>query len=566
MYSLRKIDAFARTYRHVGRYHQILRVLFKYGFGDLIELMPFEHYFEKGLQTIRSKQRKGIEAMPRPQRVRMALEELGPTFIKMGQILSTRADLIPAEYAEALSALQSQVTPFAFDEVRQIVESETGKPVDEIYSRFDETPIAAASLGQVHDAVLQDNGERVAVKVQRPDIQKTIETDLEILHHIATLSERHVEEVQAFRPVRVVEEFARSISRELDYLSEASHMERFREQFEGDRTVHIPRVHHHATTSRVLTMEFIEGMGPSDSEALRAAGYDPELLAKRGARMLLKMVFEHGFFHADPHPGNILILPDNVVGVLDFGMVGRVRPKDRQSFIELLARVVNRQDQRLVDGLLRLVDVEGEPDLTDLERDLIEFLDQHLYRSLEQLDLGEVLKQLLILVSKHQLRLKSDAYLMMRAVALADSLGRLLDPKFKIITEAEPFVWRAKMERLNPRTRAEELFESGFELLTEATDIPGEALQLIRRLREGRVKIQFEHHGLAEMRQTQDRVSNRVAYAIVLASLIVGSSLIVLSGVPPKFMEIPVIGLGGFLLAGVLGFWLLITILRHGKM
>lgn len=566
MYSLKKVDAFARTYRHVGRYHQILRVLFKYGFGEVIELMPFEHYFEKGLQSIRRKERQGIDELSRPERVRMALEELGPTFIKLGQILSTRSDLVPPEYAEALTALQRGVTPFAFEEVRAIVEEELQRPLEDAFSRFEVTPCAAASLGQVHEAVTKDGGERVAVKVQRPGILDVIQVDLEIMNHIAVLMERHIEEVQIFRPVRVVEEFARSIGRETDYLIEASHMVRFQEQFKTDREVKIPTVQHSLTTSRVLTMEFIEGVNPHDAGELRQEGFDLELLARRGARILLKQVFDHGFFHADPHPGNILILPDNVIGFLDFGMVGRIRPREREDFSALLGLVVHREDHKLVNGLLRLVEVEEDPDLGELERDLVEFLDRHLYRELDQIDLGQILRNLITIIAKHHLRLKTDAYLMMRAVALADSLGKMLDPKFKIIKEAEPFVFRARMRRFNPRVTAEEWAETGMELLTNATEIPGEALQLMRRLRDGKVKVQFEHHGLSEMRHTQDRVSNRIAFAVVLASLIIGSSIIVHSSLPPMIGGIPAIGLAGFLIAGVLGFWLLVSIIRRGRM
>ncbi len=565
MYSLRKVDAFARTYRHVGRYHQILQVLFKYGFGDVLELMPFEHYFEKGLSTIRGKERKEISDLPRPERVRLTLEELGPTFIKMGQILSTRGDLIPADYVAALTKLQQGVKAITFEEVRGIVEAELGRTVEESFERFDQIPVAAASLGQVHRAVTTD-GVVVAVKVQRPGIREVIQVDLEIMNHIAQLMERHVEEFQFFRPVRIVEEFARSIGREVDYLVEAAHMDRFAEQFKGDRSVRITKVNHALTTSRVLTMEFIEGVSPKNADELRAGGYDLELLAKRGARALLAQVFDHGFFHADLHPGNVLILPDNVIGYLDFGMVGRIRPREREDFSALLANIVHRNDHKLTTSLLRLVDVEGEPNVEDLERDLVEFLDRHLYRELDQLDLGAVLGELLGIIAKHRLRLKTDAYLMMRAVALADSLGMLLDPKFKIIREAEPFVFRARLRRFNPKVTAEEWAETGIEILENASEMPGEALSLMRRLREGKGKVQFEHQGLDKLRATQDKISNRIAFAIVLASLIVGSSLIVLSGLPPKVWEIPAVGLGGFVLSGIMGFWLLLTIIRRGMM
>ena len=308
MLSIRKIGVIGRTYRHLNRYRQILTVLFKYGFGDLLEMLKIDQYIEVGLQMISSKRATRVEPLNRPQRLRMAFEELGPTYIKLGQILSTRPDLVPMEYIEELSKLQDKIPAFPFEQVRKAVSAEFGMPPEDLFDSLEEEPFASASIGQVHRAVLKD-GEAVAVKFQRPGIQKIIEVDLEIMLHLATLAERHIEELSFHRPVKIVEEFARTLEKEIDYQNEATNMERIARHFLDDPHVYIPKVFRETTTTRVLTTEFIEGIKISDIDSLEAAGLDRTILTARGADLVLKQIFVHGFFHADPHPGNILCCP-----------------------------------------------------------------------------------------------------------------------------------------------------------------------------------------------------------------------------------------------------------------
>jgi len=562
---IRKIGIIGKTYRHIQRYRQILTVLFKYGFGDLVHTLKIEQYLEIGLQMISRKRREKIETLSRAERVRMAMEELGPTFIKMGQILSTRPDLLPVEFIQELGKLQDHVPPFEYAQVKDIIERELGVPLGQLFKDFEETPLASASIGQVHRARLVE-GDGVVVKVQRPGIRKTIEVDLEIMLHLATLMERHLKAMEIHRPTRIVEEFARTLEKELDYTIEAAHTERFAMQFIGDTTVYVPKIYREATTSRVLTMEYVSGIKASEIDHLDEAGYDRREIARRGFDLIMKQVFVHGFFHADPHPGNIFILPGNVICYLDFGMMGRIGRKSREHFADLIMNIVRRDEVKVTDALVRLTISDEEPNHNALERDVAEFIDQHFYRPLKELDLGKLLHQLLEMAARHRLTVPPDLFLMIKALSTAEGVGRVLDPDFDATERAAPFVRRIQLQRLYPKRVAEDIYDSGSDFLHLIKEIPGELREILRQARQGRVKIEFEHRGLENMLSTHDRISNRLAFAIVLASLIIGSSLIVLSEIPPKWHGIPVIGLAGFIIAGVMGLWLLFSIIKRGSM
>jgi ubiquinone biosynthesis protein len=565
MLSIRKIGVIGRTYRHLNRYRHILTVLFKYGFGDLVDVLKIEQYLEIGLQMISRKRREQVERLTRSERVRMALEELGPTFIKLGQVLSTRPDLIPVEFVAELSKLQDHVPPFPYAEVVQIIESELGAPPGDIFQHFGETPLAAASIGQVHRARLKD-GEEVVVKVQRPGIRKTIEVDLEIMLHLASLMERHLEEFQVNRPVRIVEEFARILEKEIDYTIEASHIERFARQFIDDATVYVPKVFRETTTERVLTMEYIDGVKASEIDRIDEEGLDRKIITARGADLILKQVFDHGFFHADPHPGNIFVLPGNVLCYLDFGMMGWIDRQTREDFADLVHSVTRRDESRAMQALLTLTQYNEEPDTRLLARDLSDFMGQHLYKPLKDLQMEKLLHQLMELISRHRLQIPPDLFLMMKALAIVEGVGLTLDPDFEMINQAAPFIQRVKMEQFHPKRVASDILTSGTELVRLIQEIPGELRELLRQMKRGKVKMEFEHRGLEPMLATHDRTSNRIAFSIVIAALIVGSALIVLSKTPPFLFGIPVIGIIGFVTAGVMGVWLLIAILRKGRL
>ncbi|MBP7926458.1 MAG: AarF/ABC1/UbiB kinase family protein [Desulfobulbus sp.] len=565
MFSIKKLGAIGRTYRHLNRYQRILRVLFKYGFNDLVDRLHIDQYLESGLQMINRKPREQIARLSRPERLRLVFEELGPTFIKLGQLLSTRPDLIPAEYLDELARLQDEVPPFSLAEVHAIFREELGRSPDEVFHYFDAEPLAAASIGQVHRARL-DSGAEVVVKVQRPDIENVIAVDLEILAHLAGLMEQYLEEVQGHRPTAIVQEFARSLSREIDFAIELANVQRFARQFKNNAAIHVPLVYPELSTPRVLVMEYVLGIKASMAGQLREQGYDLPLIAERGATLVMEQIFVHGFFHADPHPGNLFILPDNVVCFIDFGQMGRLSRKDREDFTDLVLDLVAGDERTVVEGVLKVTVQLGEVDRESLARDLGGLVDLYLYRPLGELEAGRILQDLLDLVTRHKLTFKPAFYQMMKALSTVEGVGLMLDPKLELIRLARPFMRRIRLERMRPARLAEEIARTGSGYLQLLRELPEELRTILRQLRGGRMRIEFEHRGLQALGAALDRVSNRIAFAIVLAALIVGSSLIVLSDIPPHWHDIPVIGLLGFLVAGIMGFWLLLSIIRHGRM
>ena len=568
MFSIRQLGVIHRTYRHLNRYRRILRVLFKYGFNDLVDRLHIDQYLETGLQMINRKPREQIDRHSRPERLRMALEELGPTFIKLGQLLSTRPDFIPPEYLDELAKLQDNVPSFSSEEVRQIFQEECGRDPTEMFEYFDEQPMAAASIGQVHKARLRGEYENreVVIKVQRPGIENIIAVDLEILAHIARLMEEHLEEVQGHRPTAVVQEFARSLSREIDFTIELFNIQRFARQFADNTDVHVPEVYPELSTERLLVLERINGIKASEVGLLKEQGYDLSLVARRGTNLVMEQIFIHGFFHADPHPGNIFILPDNVICFIDFGQMGRLSVKDREDFTNLIFNLVNGNENKVTAGVLKVTTLQGELNRDALTRDLGELMDRYLYQSLGELHAAKILHDLLELVSRHKLSLKPNLYLMLKALSTVEGVGLMLDPELAVISLARPFMKKIKMERMSPHRLARELGEAGTAYLSMFRDLPEEMRSILSQLRQGRMKLELEHRGLHPMERSLDRVSNRVSFAIVLAAQIIGSSLIVLSDIPPRWNDIPVIGLAGFLVAGIMGFWLLISIIRNGRL
>ena len=563
---LLKIGSIRRGYRHIKRYRQVVSVLLKHGLGDLVTRVGL--YRQLGISRrffTEHKAEATLTPLTRWQRFRMVLEELGPSFIKLGQLASTRPDLVPPEACAEFEKLQDTVPAFPVSQIREIIETELGDSLEVLFKEFDKTPVASASISQVHRAVLPD-GKVAAVKVQRPGIRGTVEVDLEIMFHLAELIEKHIQGMETLDPVGIVHEFSRTIKRELNFDIEAGNIERFARNFRSDTTIYVPKVYRHLSTDKVLVMEFVEGIKVSDLDALADANLDLELIADRGADIILKQIFEHGFFHADPHPGNILILPDNVICLLDYGMTGSLTGRNREHLGDLIAGIVRRNAKRMTRSLLRLSQLENAENAESLEADIVDFVEQHLYRPLKDIRMGSLLTQLVQLLIRHNLKLPPVFYLLDKALITVEGNGRKLSPKFDIIEHMRPFVEKLLSERLSIRKLRKDLYTASLDWEAVLRELPTDTRNIIDKIKRGKIRIEFEHKGLEPMLKTHDRISNRVVYGIVLSSLVIGSSLIVLSGIPPKWHEIPIIGIIGFLTAGAMGFWLLISIIRHGKM
>lgn len=564
MLSIRKLGVIGRTYRHLNRYRQILAVFLSYGFGDLLELLKLDQYIEAGIKLI-SRERAPVNRYSRAVRIRMAIEELGPTYVKLGQILSTRPDLIPMDLVNELARLQDNVPPCGFDEISAVVEKELGVGPDEAFAEFESEPLASASIGQVHRAVLE-GGDTVAVKIQRPGMKKIIEVDLEIMLHLATLMERHIEEFAFYRPVKIVEEFARALEKEIDYTLEAANMERVASYYVDDPDVYIPKVYRQATTSKVLVMEFVDGIKISDIDKLKENGLDLKTITRKGADFYLDQIFNHGFFHADPHPGNIYILPGEVICLFDFGMMGTVDLHTREDFVDLVDNVVHKRVSKTIRVLLKLTEWDHEPDMRRLEKDATEFMESYLFKSLQEIEIGKLLNRLMDLASRHRLRIPPDTFLMMKALATIEGVARMLDPEFDMTSRTVPFIEGVKLARFRPERITEDILRFGSEMLHFLDRFPKDLLQITRQIRRQKLVVRFVNEGQDDLIAAHHQISNRIAFSIIIAALLVGSALIVISKTPPLFYGISLIGIIGFLFAAVMGIWLLIAIIRKGRL
>ncbi len=566
LHSLRHGGPIGRGYRHIGRYRDILKVIIKYGFSDIFESHRVGLYFRHIFARTVVGRADVVRKTTLPEKIRMALEELGPTFVKMGQLFSSRADMIPPRFLVELQRLQDDVPPFPYEDVRRIVREDLGGWPEEMFHSFDTVPMAAASLGQVHHAVLGD-GTDVAVKVQRPNIRRDMEIDFEILLHLVRLNEHQLQDMGIIHPTGVVDAFIRRIQREMDYTVEAANIERFAWLFRDDKTIRIPKVYRELSTRRVLVMEHMKGIKASNTDELKAGGYDLGLIARRGADAVLKQIFEFGFFHADPHPGNVIILPDNVICYLDFGAMGRVSRRERDELTDLVMNVVHQNDERVIDSLLAITIHTREPNRVELEHDVSDFFSDIMGRPLKDINLGKVLEAIMTIFRRHGLSLKPHHFIMVTALGHAEALGRKLDPDFDILQHAEPFVTRNRLRRIDLQQAADDLFTAGTDMISLVGELPGDLRTILRQAQDGTFTVEFHHRGLEPMITTFDKISVRLTYAIVLAALIIGSSLMVLSNVPPLWHEIPVVGIVGFLISGVMGFWLLLSIiLQRGRL
>lgn len=554
-----------RRYKNLNRFREITNTLIKYGFDYFVKQLGLTNLISKGEKILKLKPSK-IAQLPLPVRIHLALEELGPTFVKLGQILSTRPDLIPPDYIKELQKLQDKVPPFAYDLVEQIIKRELGAAIPKIFKSFEQKPFAAASLGQVHQAILE-NGDKAVVKVQRPDIEKVIETDLDILFHLARLTEKHIPASRLYDPVGIVEEFAKAIRLELDYGNEGRNAERFKKNFEDDKRIYTPKIYWEFSSRRILTMELIEGIKINNLKELDKIGYDRKKIAENGAKAFMKQILIDGFFHADPHPGNMLVMKDEIIGFMDFGMMGRLDEEIKEKCIDLLIAILERNPNKIINEILNLgITSQEEIDTRSLKIDVREMLDQYYDKSLKEIKLGELISQLVEVSIKYHIKMPAEFALLGKSLITIEGIGLELDPDFNLAEIAKPYAKNLILERKSPQRLILKLLNDLAELYNLIILIPGQLSKTLKKMEEGVFKLEFQHRGLENLISALDRSTNRLSYSLILAAIIIGSSLIIQTDKGPHFMGFPVIGVLGFLIAAILGLGLVIMILRSGKM
>lgn len=548
----------------IRRYRDVVAVLVRHGLADVVDLLHLTPYVAWGTRLLPG-QGQLDPSLSRAARIRLTLEELGPTFIKFGQALSVRADLLPADFIDELVKLQDQAVPLDPGVAEAAVAAEFGQPISRLFASFEHSPLAAASIAQVHRAVLP-TGEAVVVKVRRPGVGDIIASDIEILLQIARLVERHVPALEIVDPVSLVEEFGRSIRAELDLVREARSLERCAANFAGDTTVRFPRVYRALTTRGVLTLEWLDGTKISSLDAAGAGPYVKQLVARRGADAMLAQVLVHGFFHADPHPGNLLVLDDNVVGFLDFGIVGRLDERTRSQLARVVRAIWVRDIGELTTLAIEITEPRGEVNHQALERDLRALVETYGDVPLGEMSATEVLTDVVRTASRHHLRMPSTLMVLIKALVTTEGVGMQLDPSFKMVEHAAPVAEQLWRKEFAPEAVGRRIIGGVRETVAALHALPLHLDAIGRKAREGRFEVRFVHKNLDHFVQEMDRSSNRLAFAIIIAALIVGSSFIIQIERGPLVYGYPVLGLFGFLVAGLFGIGLAIAILRSGRL
>ncbi|MEQ1663291.1 MAG: AarF/UbiB family protein [Thiobacillus sp.] len=549
--------------RDLPRLHEIATVLIRYGWGDLVRLLGISGVLERAGRILHWQHTSEISQLDAPVRIRRALEELGPTFIKLGQVLATRVDLFPPHWITEFEKLHSHAPAVPYETLHaELVTSLGGEPA-QLFAEFDTTPLAAASMAQVHRARLHD-GTAVVVKIRRPGIENIIRADLRILDHLAKLLESEVPDTRRYDPVHIAAQFRRSLNRELDLAKEARNIEQFARHFADDPLVKIPRVYWDFTHDRVNVQEEIVGLAGVAPERLRAEGLDPILLAARGADTVLKMVLVNGYFHADPHPGNILFLPGNRIGIIDFGMVGLLTAPRRVQIVDLLHALIRTDEQAVMQVL---VDWSGDAEIDEdrLTFDVAELLQSYDDLQLKDVKIGALLNDITGVMRENNLLLPADLTLLFKTLITLEGLGQQLDPNFHMVDHVRPFVESIIQQRYTPQALVARGRNSLREALEVAAELPRDLGRLLRDARRGRLKIDLDLKRLDHFGHQLDRASNRITMGILTASLVVGSSIIMTVKGGPQLFGLSFFGLLGFLIAFFNSLWIIFSIWRSGK-
>lgn len=559
------ITSVARAPRRIRRLAQIVQVLARNGFGYLVHRLNLQSHLPLSRRVKDIQQELPAETETIPKRFVRVLEELGPTFVKLGQILSTRPDIVPSDFIEALRDLQSHVRPFPTDQARRIIEQDLGQPVDDLFSHFEEKPFASGSIAQVYYATTRE-GKDVVVKVKRPGIDRTILGDLELLQLFAERMAR-IPEFAPFRPKMIVDELRRTLKNELDFMCEAAYTQRFHECFKDDERYVIPRVLWNYCASRVLTLGRVHGIPLTDLDKVRASGADCKALARQLADCFVSQFFINGFFHADPHPGNLFYCQGGRLGVVDFGMVGHLSPEHRTKLATTLIAVSRREVDIIIEVYEDLGAITSRTNREALATEIIQVLDKYFGMPLDRMDVRSIYEDITRIAREHSLVLPRELVLMGKALITVSSLARDLDPEFEIASAIQPYAKRLIIDKLMPHSILRAVLVHLWRIGNVLGRGPSDVRQLIRKVLGGELEVVFRHEGLDSLITELDRSSNRIAFSVLVAAIIIGSSLILHAKLGPMiFVNVSILGVIGYAFAFIFAIILVFAILRSGRL
>ncbi len=556
-----KVNSIGRRYSNFKRYKEIWSILVKYGFSMIAEKMNFPKplsvlFFEKSKRLSRQ--------YTRAERLRMAIEELGPTFVKLGQILSTRYDILPQDIVDELSLLQDRVKEYDFEIAESIFKKEIGKDIEDVFEEFDSTPLASASIGQVYQGKLK-NGEWVVLKIQRPNIKKKINNDLQILFDISKLVDEHYNKKEIIKYNDIIKEFSFFIKRELDYTYEALNCNKFEEIYKKDERVVIPKIYWEFTSKRVMCMERIQGVKLNDFDCIEKKGWDKEKLAKLGAKIFMEQIFMHSFFHGDPHPGNLMILNENKIALIDFGIVGYLDDLTLDFITNLLKAGVDKNVDKIVYSLYKMNSLSLSTNEIDLRKDLYYILNYYYNIPISKLNFSEVFSEILKIAYKHNIQIPTQLSLLIKCIMTVEGTGKKLHSNFSLSQISKDLFKEMGLKKINIRNGLRCLVNYFLDNFDNLKSLPRTIHRILDKIEKNQAKIIIKHEGFERLRKEIINMTNRISLSLVISSLIVGSSIAIHSSTKPHLFGLSAIGIIGYTVSGMLGLVLVVSTLINLK-
>lgn len=554
------ISGIGKNFKSISRYNQIIKVLIKYGFEDLVDYIEENKEYTFLQKLIPKASRKHAKEHSKWAKMRLVCEELGPTFVKFGQILSNRPDLVPLELTLELEKLHDNVPPMSEKIAKHIVESELKNSVDNLFAWFEPKPFASASIAQVHKVTLH-SGKRVALKIQRAGIHEIIEDDIKAMYKIAEILERRMPSLKSFDPVGLVRNFEDSIMKEIDFINESINIQRFYNNLKNDSSLDqfadAPKVYTTYTTTKVLAMEYISGIKINQIDELISKDIDTKVIARRLTKSYYKQIFEYGFFHADPHPGNLLVLPNNHICYLDFGMMGTMLPRDIMLFSKLFFAITNNDVKNIIKALQQLSNNDPIENMRALELDINEFLEKYYVRDIQENEMSTILLDLKDIIMTHGLTVPTYFFLFARSLVTLEGVISKLDPTLEQFDIVKPYLRANVTRKFNPIKMGEKVVNSVIELTDYMEEFPSDLKNAIRKINTGQVKVHLTHKGMDPMVHTLQRITKQLIAAFIMVALIVGASLFIIFKIDPLWKGISVIGMTSFIIAVIIGFGML---------